>query len=249
MSIESKKNSSTKVIMIISLVLVGVIGYLVGNIIPITDNSKSQPNIITNQIGSTIPTAKKVAGSVNFAIPDFVKFRGADSAKINLVEFGDYQCPFCERFFIDSEPQLAKEYIDTGKAKFYFMEVGFLGPDSLTLGQGAWCADDQGKYYQYHDIIYSNQGQEGSGWGSIDKVKAIASKIQGLDTQMFNSCLDRKKYEARDMQLTQFGQRIGVTGTPTMFIGNSELGYIPITGAQPYSTFKQAIDQYLGFVS
>ncbi|MGI0083085.1 MAG: DsbA family protein [Nitrosopumilaceae archaeon] len=212
------------------------------------NNAKSQSDygIITSTIGEGEQSAqKKIQGSVNFDIPNFAKFRGSDSAKINLVEFGDYQCPFCKRFFDQTEPQLMIEYVDAGKAKFYFLDVSIVGDDSITLGQGAWCADEQGKYYEYHDYMYSNQGKENSGWGTPDKVKDLVRNIPGLDVEKFSECLDSKKYESRNQQLTKFSSKLGLTGTPTMFVGNSEMGYTKITGAQPYFSFKQVIDTYL----
>ena len=181
--------------------------------------------------------------TIKFQIPPLAPSRGADSAQINVVEFGDFQCPFCEKFFQETEPQLMKDYINTGKVKFYFEGIEFVGPDSLTLGEGSWCANEQGKYYEYHDQIYSNQGRENSGWGTPDKVKVLAAGIQGLDTKKFNSCLDSKKYESQVQELTLFAQKAGVTGTPTNFIGNYQKGYIPVVGAQPYDVYKQIIDK------
>ncbi len=223
-----------------------VLGYFIGNSIPLGTNLQSNPpySTVTNTAGIGDPSSKKISGSVNFDIPSFAKFRGSDSAKINIVEFGDFQCPFCEKFFQETEPQLRASYVDTGKVKFYFLPVAIVGQDSIPLAEGSLCAYDQEKYYEYHDSIYSNQGQENSGWGTPDKVKALAANIQGLDTQKFNSCLDSKKYESAVQQLTSFSQNIGLTGTPTSFVGNSETGYVKITGAQPYSVFKQVIDQY-----
>jgi protein-disulfide isomerase len=188
---------------------------------------------------------KKFAGSVNFDIPQFARYLGSDSATLNLVEFGDYQCPFCKRFFDQTEPQMMADYVNSGKAKFYFLDVSIVGDDSLTLGQGSWCADEQGKYWEYHDYIYANQGQENSGWGTPEKVKALARNISGLDLEQFNSCLDSKKYETQSQQLTRFAQQIGLTGTPTMFVGDPDRGYIKVTGAQPYSVFQQVIDAHL----
>ena len=183
---------------------------------------------------------------VKFQIPSFTPSRGADSSQINIVEFGDYQCPFCEKFFQETEPQIMQHYVNTGKVKFYFEGIEFVGPDSLTLAQGSWCADEQGKYYEYHDQIYSNQGRENSGWGTPDKVKVLAAGITGLDTQKFNACLDSKKYESRVQELTLFAQKAGVTGTPSSFIGSYKEGYISVTGAQPYDVFKQIIDKQMG---
>jgi len=93
--------------------------------------------------------------------------------------------------------------------------------------------------------MYSNQGKENSGWGAPNKVKNLVGHIQGLDVEEFSQCLDSKKYESRNQQLTKFSKDLGLTGTPTMFIGNSEMGYTKITGAQPYSVFKQVIETYL----
>jgi protein-disulfide isomerase len=144
----------TKTTIVTSLVFLAV-GYFIGNIIPITKNS--QPNmeqgIITTMGGDQL-SKPKIQGSVNFEIPKFVKFQGSESATLDLVEFGDYQCPFCEKFFQQTEPQIAKDYGITGKAKFYFIDFAIVGPDSITLSEGAWCADEQGKYYEYHDYAY-----------------------------------------------------------------------------------------------
>jgi len=183
---------------------------------------------------------------VKLQIPSFAPSKGSDSAQLNIVEFGDYQCPFCEKFFKQNEPQILQDYVNTGKTKFYFLDFQFLGPDSQTLGQGAWCANEQGKYYDYHDYIYSHQGQENSGWATPGKVKTLATNISGLDSAKFNSCLDGNKYQSRVQQNTQMGQSLGVSGTPTVFIGNDRKGYISVVGAQPYDVVKQVIDKQLG---
>ena len=127
-------------------------------------------------------------GNIKFDVPSFVPYRGSDSATVAVIEFGDYQCPFCERFFSQIEPQLMQDYVNSNKVKFYFMDFAFLGPDSETLAQGAWCAHEQGKYYDYHDYVYSHQGQENSGWATPDKVKSMAANIQGLEVPKFSSC-------------------------------------------------------------
>ncbi|MFN3655090.1 MAG: DsbA family protein [Candidatus Nitrosotenuis sp.] len=210
--------------------------------------TKSEFGQIIGTVGESTPlqtTEKKIAGSVNFDIPEFAKYRGSENAQINLVEFGDYQCPFCKRFFDQTEPQIMQEYVDSGKTKFYFLDVSIVGEDSLVLGQGSWCADEQGKYWEYHDYMYANQGEENSGWGTPEKVKFMARNISGLDVDKFSQCLDDKKYESRSRQLTQFANQIGLTGTPTMFVGTAERGYIKITGAQPYEVFKKVIDAHL----
>ncbi len=183
--------------------------------------------------------------TVKLSLPSFARFLGSNSAKINFVEFGDYQCPFCQRFFQQTQSQITQNYVSTGQIRFYFLDFQFLGPDSQTLGQGAWCANDQGKYYEYNAYIYSHQGQENSGWATPDKVKVLVANISGLDVQRFSSCLDNKTYASRVQSLANLGQSIGETGTPTFFIGSDQTGYIMVVGAQPYSVLQQVIDQQL----
>lgn len=224
------------------------VGYMGKNLIPTAKTNPEFGQLIETVGESTqlqTSSSKKFAGSVNFDVPEFARFKGSEKAEVNLVEFGDYQCPFCKRFFDQTEPQMMQEYVDSGKAKFYFLDVSIVGEDSIILGQGAWCADDQGKYWEYHDYMYTNQGEENSGWGTPEKVKFMARNIPGLDVDKFGQCLDDKKYESKSKQLTAFAQQIGLTGTPTMFVGDPQRGYIKITGAQPYSVFKQVIDAHL----
>ena len=219
-----------------------LVGYFLGNVFQLS-GAPSAGQVIQAAPTPSQPTQQQ--GKVKFDIPSFVPFEGSNSAKVSVIEFGDYQCPFCERFFTQTEPQIQKNYVDTGKVKFYFMDFAFLGPDSQTLSQGAWCADEQGKYYDYHDYVYSNQGQENSGWATPDKVKSMVANIKGLDVQKFSSCLDSKKYESRVKQITQLGQTNGVSGTPSAFVGNANGGYTLVVGAQPYSVFQQTIDSEL----
>ncbi len=211
-------------------------GYSLGNLYPLTRSAPAN--------GPSFQAVQPQ--TVKLTVPSFAPFRGADSAKVNVVEFGDYQCPFCERLFQLTEPQVVQNYVDTGRVRFYFLDLAFLGPDSQTLAQGAWCANDQGKYYQYHDYIYSHQGQENSGWATPAKVKILAANVTGLDPQQFNSCLDSQKYAPRVQQLTQLAGSAGATSTPTVLIGSDRIGYTEVVGAQPYTVFQQVIDTQLG---
>ena len=222
-------------------------GYVLGNIIPFSTNilesqkQNSDGIIVPTIVEQTSPIAKTPPTS---EIPVYAKYVGASSATINIIEFGDFQCPFCKRFFDQTEPEIKKAYIDTGKAKFSFIGISITGPDSLPLAASSWCANEQEKYYQYHNFIYTNQGEENSGWGTYEKIKILAKNIPDLDMESFNTCLDSKKYEPRVNELTQLSANIGVTGTPTTFVGNSENGYTKITGAQPYDIFKNTLDKY-----
>ena len=241
-SISIKKSTYNKLIAGL-IVAIAIAAFLAGFGFG-SETGQSSETIIKNSKDTPDQSPPKIAGSVNFDIPPFAKFIGDESAPISIVEFGDYQCPFCKRFFDQTEPQLMQEYVMSGKAKFYFLDFVIVGADSLTLAEGAWCAEEQGKYYQYHDYVYSNQGEENSGWGTPEKVKSFARDL-GLDVEEFSLCLDSKKYEVRVQQLTSLAQNLGSTGTPVTFIGNEELGFTQITGAQPYAAFQQVLDQLL----
>jgi len=181
----------------------------------------------------------------NFTVPSYSVNKGSDSANVTVVEFSDYQCPVCKTFFDQSEPQLLKDYVTNGKAKFYFVDFAFLGQDSFTLAQGSWCANEQGKYYDYYDYVYSNQGIENSGWAISDKVKTFASQIGGLDAQKFGTCLDSNKYLSRVQDSVNLAQLYGVSATPTFFIGKPGVGFTVLIGNQPYSVLQQTINSYL----
>jgi len=241
-SVTIKKSTLNR--LIIGVTLAAVVSAFLGGYVLGTETAQSSETIIKNSKDTADQSSNKIAGSLNFDIPTFARFLGDESAPISIVEFGDYQCPFCKRFFDQTEPQLMQEYVMSGKAKFYFLDFVIVGADSLTLAEGAWCAEEQEKYYQYHDYVYSNQGEENSGWGTPEKVKLFARDL-GLDVEEFSLCLDSKKYETRVQQLTALAQGLGSTGTPTTFIGNDEIGFTQITGAQPYAAFQQVLDQLL----
>ena len=226
-----------------------LIGYLIGNIYPLIKVGYTQNQQYKQNNQSVQNLSQQNQSGVKITIPSFAPYRGSDTAKLNLIEFGDYQCPFCERFFLLTETLINANYTNTGKIRFYFFDFQFLGPDSISLGEGAWCANEQGKYYAYHDYVYSHQGQENSGWAMPDKIKSFAANITGLDAQNFGSCLDSKKYLSRVENLTKIGQSVGVTGTPTIFVGNDRIGYNSIVGAYPYGSFQQLINSQLLKVS
>ncbi len=164
---------------------------------------------------------------------------GNKNAKVSVVEFGDFQCPFCERWFKDVELNLIKDYVDTGKVKFAFRHYAFLGQESTWAAEASECANEQGKFWEYHNYLYNNQKGENQGAFSKDNLKSFAGFL-GLNTSQFNSCLEAGKYSKNVTDDLSDGQKAGVTGTPGTFI-NGQL----VVGAQPYSSFKTLIDQEL----
>ena len=118
---------------------------------------------------------------------------GAHQLRITIIEFGDFQCPFCKRFAKDTEPQINQTYIQTGKVNMVFVHFTKFGPDSITAAVAAQCVNDQGKFWNLYEILYKNQGAEDSGWASKDNQKKFALQIPGLNPQKFNTCLDSGK--------------------------------------------------------
>ena len=169
---------------------------------------------------------------------------GSPDAPVTMVEFGDYQCQNCNRYFRNTEHMILQNYVETGKLKIIFVDFAFIGPDSLPAAQAAHCANDQGKYWEYHDETYSNWDGENTGWAGIHNLKMFAANID-LDQNSFNQCLDGSKYAKRVEANTELGHKIGVTGTPTFFIFDSEGEATKIVGAQPYSSFEKVLDSKL----
>ncbi|NNL59001.1 MAG: DsbA family protein [Nitrosopumilus sp.] len=166
---------------------------------------------------------------------------GDPSAPITIVEFGDYQCHQCYNWFHNTKPAIMRDYIDTGKANLVFVDMAFLGRDSSKASQATYCAEEQGMYWEYHDMLYSLQEDKiDNGWASSERLKAIALSL-GLDDILFDSCLDSGKYSKRVQYNTQQARDHGVRGTPGFFIVGPD-GQQQIGGAQPFAVFKQILD-------
>ncbi|MCL5004078.1 MAG: DsbA family protein [Patescibacteria group bacterium] len=102
---------------------------------------------------------------------------GNPSASVKVVEFGDYQCPYCEQFYSSVFPQLKKDFIDTGKVEFAFRDLAFLGLESTNAALAASCANEQGKFWEYHDKLYGNQKGENQGAFSLENLKRFAAEL------------------------------------------------------------------------
>ena len=166
---------------------------------------------------------------------------GDPSAPITIVEFGDYQCHQCYNWFHNTKPAIFRDYVETGKANFVFVDLAFLGRDSPKAAQASYCAEDQEMYWEYHDILYiSQESRIDSGWANSERLKAFAFSL-GLDMELFESCLDSGKYSKRVQYNSQQARDHGVRGTPGFFIVGPD-GQQQIGGAQPYSVFKQILD-------
>ncbi len=170
---------------------------------------------------------------------------GNPSAQITIVEFGDYQCHQCYNWFHNTKPTVFQNYVDIGKVNFVFMDLAFLGMDSPKAAQASYCAEDQGKYWEYHNQLYTAQeSQIDNGWANSQRLKAFAFSL-GLDMELFDSCLDSGKYTKRVLYNIAEAKKLGANGTPTFFIIGPDGQQQKLVGAQPYSVFKQVLDSMI----
>src|SRR5215469_31946 len=171
---------------------------------------------------------------------------GTASAPITIVEFGDFQCKFCDRFAKETEPKINATYIHTGKTNMIFKNFITHGPDAITAAMGAACAKDQGKFWNIYEILYKNQGEENSGWANANDSKKFASLITGLNTKEFNSCLDSSKHKTLIENDNALAISSGFQGTPTFVIEKKDgSSKVTLLGAYPFPSFQAIIDEKL----
>ena len=169
---------------------------------------------------------------------------GSTSAPITIVEFGDYQCEACYHWYHNTRADIIDNYIETGKVNLVFMDLPFLGRDSITAAQATYCADDQGKYWEYHETLYNFQEAIDNGWASKDRLVSFAFNLD-MNVGEFNDCMDSSKYAKRVKANYDESQRFGAEATPTFLIISPDGAVKKITSAQPYSVFSQVIEPML----
>lgn len=176
--------------------------------------------------------------------------KGAATARVAIIEFSDYECPFCARHAINTLPELTKEYIDTGKIRYVFRNLPLesIHPNAMRAAVAAECAGEQGKYWQMHDRIFANQR-------ALDATSLVNhGKAEGLDAARFQQCLISDKYTAKIRADQAESDRVGATSTPSFFVavltpGDSQARAVRmIRGAHPYPTFKAAVDSVLATI-
>jgi protein-disulfide isomerase len=167
---------------------------------------------------------------------------GDANAPVTVIEYADYQCPFCARFFKETEPLIKQAYVKDGKVRLIYRNFAFLGQESTAAAEATECAKDQNKFWVYHDALYNAEhadGQENNGNLTRELFIQLAQK-SGLNVGDFTSCIDSHKYQSAVAQETQAATAAGVNSTPTTFVNDQK-----IVGAQPFNQFKAAIDAAL----
>ena len=231
---------ATPIVGVMMLVLGLLVGYYVRPLTLAQSSTVTTASLVAPL--EVIPTADQSAAQqslMDALIPKTRHFKGDPNAPVTIIEFGDFQCPFCGRFAASTEPQINKVYIQSGKVRFGYLNFAFLGQESNWAAEAAECASDQNKFWEYHDMLYSSQAGENQGAFNKDNLKKFAEDLE-LDISAFNECFDSGKYTQLIQEESSTASSIGVRSTPTFFINGQAL-----VGAQPFEIFQQVIDPLL----
>jgi protein-disulfide isomerase len=208
---------------------------------PQKKETAKKPNIVKASPGEKETRMEKL-------VENAASTAGNPNAPIVLVEYSDYQCPFCRKWFNDVKRQLDKEYIETGKVFFVYKDFPLsFHPMAKSYAEAARCAGEQGKYWEMHDKIFEEQSKLGQGTIlniSLDDIKLWGKELN-LNSSEFDSCLSSGKYSNIIQENFNEGSTLGVNGTPSFIIGKRNSQGKLIVGAQPFSVFKSAIDSLL----
>ena len=169
---------------------------------------------------------------------------GNKDAPLTIVEFGDYQCTFCNKFFHETVESIIINYVKTGKVKILFKDFIVVGEDSMNAANAAHCANDQKMFWQYHSVLYNNWAGEGTGWASPEHLNGFANTL-GLNMDKFSECVSELQWKELVDSSHRDGIVAGVTATPTFFVIDENNNVSKITGAQQYDVFKEVFDSML----
>ena len=166
---------------------------------------------------------------------------GSKEAPLTIVEFTDYQCPFCQRFHTTSFAELKKNYIDTGKVRFYSRDLPLdFHPDAMRAAEAARCAGDQGQFWQLRDVMGTNPNKL-----DMDSLVVDATDLK-IDVKAFRACVESEKYKNAVQTDVLEAMKIGANGTPTFVVGKSTPDGVDgelVVGAQPYLMFDQKLKE------
>ena len=210
-----------KIIVVIAVLVLGYNYYM---------DNKGASDVVNEPAGNVPPEVAKVEVSID---DDAIK--GDKNAPVTIVEFSDYECPFCVRFYSQTLNQIDEQYIKTGKVRLVYRDYPLsIHANAPKAGEAAECAGEQDKYYEMHDLLFENGVS-----GGVDSYKTFAGQI-GLDQAKFDECLDSGAMASEVQKDFADGSAYGVQGTPAFFV-NGKL----ISGAQPFPVFQQAIEAEL----
>ncbi len=211
-------------------------GYIFWGRTAVTPNGGAPTAVAQQSTGAaqttTFPTTK---APVRYDIPvGNSPYIGPENAPITIIEFSDYECPYCRKWYEETFPQIMDEY--QGMVRFVYRDFPLIGmhANASPAAEAAYCAGEQGKYWPFHDKLFSG------GYTLNATTYTQYATDLGLDITQFNDCVDTNKYQSAVEDNYQFAANLGIQSTPTFFING-----LAVVGAQPYAVFKQVIDQEL----
>lgn len=215
-----------------------VIGYLLGQLqagtgSTLLGNNDAAPSA-PNAAAPSAPGEPVFAEVDNGNLPA----KGDENAPVTIVEFSDFECPFCGQFYTQSLPQILEEYVDTGKAKIYYRHLPLsFHPQARPAALASECANEQGSFWEYHDILFDNNSAIST--ATTDTYVGWATEL-GLNAGQFETCLTSEKYAENVDGDSAAAAAAGASGTPTFYINGQQ-----VVGAQPFASFKAIIDAEL----
>jgi len=228
--------SITTVLVVLGIIQVLLLGMLVYQVADIRSGFSDLTNGVVAPSGDSAPTAAAPTGAPVDVSADDDAVKGDPNAPITIIEFSDFECPFCNRFYTDTLPQIQKEYIDTGIAKLVYRDFPLsFHQNAKPAAEAAECAGEQGKFWEMHDVLFENYNVL-----SRAKYTTWAEEIGVGDIGAFDECVDSGEMSAEVDNDFNAGRAAGVTGTPSFFVNGQK-----ISGAQPFSAFKAAVDAAL----
>ena len=219
-----------------------IVGYALGGGLPVGTIKNPAANAPTQVAGLPTNPTPPAAPTPSYDPPsaDDDAFLGEKDAPVTIIEFTDYQCPYCGRHFSQTMGQIKSTYVDTGKVKYVVRDYPLnFHPFAQKAAEATECAADQGKFWEMHDKLFQNQTTL-----DIPSLKTYAGAL-GLTQSSFDDCLDSGKYASEVQKDLTDGQAVGISGTPGFWvIGADGEGEI-VSGAVPFANFQAAIDRHL----
>jgi len=166
---------------------------------------------------------------------------GDPNAEITIIEFGDYQCTFCYKFHKETMNKIYEKYVIEGNVNFVFRDFPLNGEPSIRASEASYCAQEQGKFWKYHNTLYNNWGGENTGWITEDSLLMFA-KDSGLKLHEFDSCMKNSKFQQKVLDNEQFAKEININATPSFLIFSGNEVY-RIIGSQPFEKFERVFEE------
>ena len=207
------------------LIIPTIIGILFGVLFTVVSEEPSNDSAILNK-------ENLLVGSTILGNPD---------AKITVVEFGDYQCTFCYKFHNDVMKKINERHIKSGDVNFVYKDFPLNGAPSILASEASYCAQQQGQFWTYHNMLYDNWGGENTGWITQNVLTNFAKESE-LNLEQFNSCMENSEFRQKVLNNEQFAKEININATPSFLIFDNNEVY-RIIGAQPFEQFELAFQE------